>query len=99
MTKPLQPIYLCMYCGNGYSQQTTKLIARCGCVIDDMYPWPLIPHYSLPDLEKYLDEKIKQTKDFKDGLSFDEFHSEIAVYESILKDLNEALTTDDEGEE
>ena len=95
MTKPLQPIYLCMYCGNGYSQQTTKLIARCCCVIDDMYPWPLIPHYSLPDLERYLKERLEDTEaEIRDPSNScrttDRFVSRKWELEEILKDLKEA---------
>ena len=84
MTKPLQPKYVCDKCPHRgeindtwhYDRNQSNPGAQCDGT--------LIPHYSLPDLEKYLeDRRDKYASDDSPRL----IRQELSI---ILKDLKEA---------
>lgn len=86
MTKPLQPIYLCDKCHHRgeindtwhYDRNQSNPGAQCDGT--------LIPHYSLPDLESYLNGlihhlKTQETQEWGKG-----YHFAILVFQRDLKE-------------
>lgn len=87
MTKPLQPIYIC----------TAELCPypKINPIHSELCDGTLIPHYSLPDLERYLKERLEDTEaEIRDPSNScrttDRFVSRKWELEEILKDLKEA---------